>query len=70
MAFHEFSASSLDVVMLVKFDVPGWGEELAARQQLGLGILRLAEESGVELAFPTQTVHVQGVGGSSSVGSP
>lgn len=61
VAFNEFSASSLDIVMLVKFDVPGWGEELEARQQLGLGILRLAEKQGVEMAFPTQTVHVQGV---------
>ena len=24
VAFNEFSASSLDVLMLVKFDVPGW----------------------------------------------
>ncbi len=62
VAFHEFSASSLDVVMLVKFDVPGWGEELAARQQHGLGILRAAQTHGEELAFPTQTVHVQGPG--------
>ncbi len=66
VAFHEFSASSLDVVMLVKFDVPGWGEELEARQQLGLGILRLAESQGVELAFPTQTVYVEGLSGSTS----
>ncbi len=62
VVFNEFSASSLDVMMLVKFDVPGWGDELAARQQLGLGILRLAESQGVELAFPTQTVHVHGPG--------
>ncbi len=66
VSFNEFSASSLDVVMLVKFDVPGWGEELEARQQLGLGILRLAEEMGVELAFPTRTLHVQGPGASST----
>ncbi len=60
VAFHEFSASSLDVVMLVKFEVTTWGEELEARQRLGLGILRLTESLGVELAFPTQTVHVHG----------
>ena len=58
VAFNEFSASSLDVVMLVKFDVPDWGSELQSRQQLGLDILRLAENLGVEMAFPTQTVHV------------
>ncbi len=58
VAFHEFSASSLDVMMLVKFATTDWGEELEARQRLGLAILRLAEDLGVELAFPTQTLHV------------
>ncbi len=66
VAFNEFSASSLDIVMMVKFDVPGWGGELEARQQLGLGILHLAEDLGVELAFPTQTLHLQGPGASST----
>ncbi len=60
--FREFSASSLDVLLQLFFDVPDWQTELEARQQLGLDILRLAEEMGVEMAFPTQTVHVQGLG--------
>ncbi len=59
--FREFSASSLDVLLQLFFDVPDWQTELEARQQLGLDILRLAEEMGVEMAFPTQTVHVQGI---------
>ncbi len=62
VAFNEFSASSLDVVMLVKFEVTDWGSELEARQRLGLDILRLAENLGVELAFPTQTVHLHRAG--------
>ncbi len=66
VAFHEFSGSSLDVVMLVKFEVTTWGDELEARQRLGLGILRLAEAQGVEMAFPTQTVHVHGAGSGAS----
>ncbi len=63
VAFNEFSASSLDVLLLVKFDVQDYAGDLEARQQLGLDILRLAERQGVELAFPTQTVHLHGAGG-------
>jgi len=40
-------------------DVPTWGEELVARQNVYLEILRFAEEMGVEFAFPTQTLHVE-----------
>ncbi len=57
--FREFSSSSLDVLLQLFFDVPDWSTELEARQQLGLDILRLAAEQGVEFAFPTQTIHVQ-----------
>ncbi|MEM7349672.1 MAG: mechanosensitive ion channel family protein [Acidobacteriota bacterium] len=64
--FREFSPSSLDVLLQLFFDVPDWETELQARQQLGLDILRLAAEQGVEMAFPTQTVHVQGVGSAES----
>ncbi len=63
VAFNEFSASSLDVILHLFFDVPDWGTELVARQQLGLDILRLAEDLGVEMAFPTQTVHLHQEGG-------
>ena len=58
VVFNEFSASSLDIMLHLFFEVPDWGTELASRQQLGLDILRLAEELGVEMAFPTQTVHL------------
>lgn len=67
VSFNEFSASSLDVVMQVFFDVPGADLERQSKQEIGLDILRLAADLGVELAFPTQTVHVHGT--SSPVGS-
>ena len=60
VTFNEFSASSLDVLILVKFDVQDYASYLEGRQQLGLDVLRLAESLGVELAFPTQTVHIHG----------
>lgn len=60
VVFNEFSASSLDVMLHVFFDVPDWATELESRQRLGLDVLRLAESLGVEMAFPTQTVHLRG----------
>ena len=41
------------------FDVPTWSEELKARQEILLEILGLAEQVGVEFAFPSQTLHVE-----------
>ncbi|MEZ4814908.1 MAG: hypothetical protein R3A80_06845 [Bdellovibrionota bacterium] len=38
--------------------VPGWSEELVQRQNVYIEIYRLAEELGVEFAFPTQTLHI------------
>ncbi len=59
VSFTQFSASSLDILVQMHFDVPGFAEELEAKQELGFAILRLAEELGVEFAFPTQTVHLE-----------
>ncbi|MCA9414732.1 MAG: mechanosensitive ion channel family protein [Candidatus Omnitrophica bacterium] len=55
---NQFSASSLDILLYVFFKVPDWGAELKARNDFFLGVLRLAEELGVEFAFPTQTLHL------------
>jgi len=51
-----FGESGLEVLLYVFFETGDWGEELAARHALGLEILRLAEELGVDFAFPTRTV--------------
>jgi len=56
--FNDFGPSSLKILVYVFFEVPTWGDELRERHNFLLEILRLAEELGVELAFPTQTIHV------------
>ncbi len=56
--FNSFGAHSLDVLVYVFFDVPDWSTELQQRHNFLLEILRLAQEIGVEFAFPTQTLHV------------
>jgi len=55
---NEFSSSSLDVLLQTFFDTTDYAEEMRGRHQLALAILRLADELGVEFAFPTQTVHM------------
>lgn len=58
VSLYEFGASSLDIRFGVYFEAPDIDSELDARHRLALDILRLAEELGVEFAFPTQTVHL------------
>lgn len=56
---NDYGASSLDIMLYVFFKVPNWTEELKCRQEIMLGINRLAEELGVRFAFPTQTLMVE-----------
>lgn len=56
--FNSFGSHSLDVLVYVFFDVPDWSTELQQRHNFLLEILRLAQEVGVEFAFPTQTLHM------------
>jgi MscS family membrane protein len=58
VAVHELTASAVEVLVNVYFEVADRHQELAARDALILDVLRLAEELNVELAFPTQTVHL------------
>ncbi len=53
---NSFGESSLEILLYVFFEVPDWGEELAARHRLATDVLRLADALGVEIAFPTRTV--------------
>ena len=55
-----FSPSSLDVEVLCWFETSDFAEFRDLRQEALLGIMRIVEEAGTSLAFPTQTVHVAG----------
>ena len=61
--FHGFGPSSLDVLVYCFIDAEDWNAELRTRHVFNLDIMRLAEELGVEFAFPTQTVHVAALPG-------
>jgi len=56
--FNEFAADWWSVMLYVFFQTPDWGTELRERHRLGLDILRLAGELGVELAYHTQTLYL------------
>lgn len=56
--FNDFGAYSLDVLFYVFVKVPSWSDELKARHELFLSVMRAAKQLGVEFAFPTRTLHV------------
>lgn len=57
--FNNMGSSSLDVLFYIFFDVPTWTEELKARHEILLKIIKLGDKLGVNFAFPTQTLHVE-----------
>jgi MscS family membrane protein len=58
VAINDLAASAIEVLVSVYFEVADGKQELAAREALILDILRLAEDLNIELAYPTQTIHV------------
>lgn len=55
---HQWSSSSMDVLLYIFFEVPDWNTELRERERMFIDIVRLADQLGVQFAFPTQTVHL------------
>ncbi|MEW5011724.1 MAG: mechanosensitive ion channel family protein [Cycloclasticus sp.] len=55
---NSLGASSLDVLVYVFWETPDWATELRERQRFLLDILRLAKAQQVDMAFPTQTLHL------------
>ena len=56
--FNEYGNFSLNVLVYCFLKVPTWSDELREKHNFFLEILRLANQIGVEFAFPTQTLHV------------
>ena len=53
--FNGMGPSSLDILLYVFHEVPDWSTELRERERMPLDIMRLANQLGVEFAFPTET---------------
>ena len=59
VVFNSYGDCSLNILLYCFLKVPDWANELVERQKIFLEILRLAEELGVDFAFPTQSLHIE-----------
>ncbi|TNF44776.1 MAG: mechanosensitive ion channel family protein, partial [Cytophagales bacterium] len=57
--FNNLSAYSQDIMFYIFFEVPAWPDELKARHEVLIQIVKLANSLGVRFAFPTQTLHME-----------
>lgn len=68
--FSDFGASSLDVLIQYFAATSDWIEHMQVRHEINLGLMNLVEELGLEVAFPTRTVHLVGDGNGKGVEQP
>lgn len=57
--FTGFGASALEIMLYFFLDVPDWHTELAERAKAYMRIMQIAEELGVEFAFPSQSLYIE-----------
>ncbi len=62
VGLKDFGASSIDIGLICHLRVFDYAAQVEAKHSLVMEIIALAEEVGVEFAFPTRTVHVAGNG--------
>ncbi len=56
--FTEFGPSSLDLFVYCFTASTDWTKHLSVKQEVNLTIMKMIEEMGMSIAFPTQTVHL------------
>jgi MscS family membrane protein len=57
---NDLGESALEVLVYIFHECPDWATELRERHRFLLDSLRAAERLGVEFAFPTRTIQVEG----------
>ena len=60
--FTEFADSSLDFELVYYIDTRDYTIALNAQQTINLNILKAFAERGIEIAFPPQTIYLEGDG--------
>jgi len=60
VAFNNYGASSLDILVVYLTVSPDFGEHLKIRERLNLAFMRAVAARGLSFAFPTQTVQLDG----------
>ena len=68
--FCGYGASSLNILVYFYHQVTDWQEELNARHEILLSILKIAKELNVQFAFPTQSLHIESLPPGPSSHSP
>jgi MscS family membrane protein len=56
---NQYGPSSLDILLYIFWETPDWATELRERHRFAVDVLRLTQHLGVEIAFPTQTLHLK-----------
>lgn len=57
--FTDFGASSLNILVYYFTKSTKWAHYLQVRQEINLSIMRVIEESGLSIAFPSHTVYLK-----------
>jgi MscS family membrane protein len=57
--FYDFGESSLDILVIFYLRVGDYDSELKEREAVLLQIMELANDAGVEFAFPTRTLYIE-----------
>ena len=57
--FVEFSASSLDVLVICQVLLADWRENTALKEKLNLEIMEIVESLGISFAFPSQSLYIE-----------
>ncbi len=65
--FNDMGESSLNIMFYIFFEVPDWSDELKARHEVLMQIVRLADKLNVNFAFPTRTLHMENFPGKPSL---
>jgi MscS family membrane protein len=64
---NDMGSHSLNILFYIFFVTPEWAEELKYRHEIIISIMKLADELGINFAFPTQTLHMENFPGQESL---
>lgn len=65
--FTNFGASSLDILVRCYVGLTDWGAFTAEQERIMLDIMRVVEQAGLEIAFPSRTLYIQNISGGLSL---
>ncbi len=64
--FVDFSASSLDVLVICQILLADWREYTSLKESLYLEIMGIVEELGISFAFPSQSLYIEDMPGANN----